>query len=160
MSTIYRGTLDNLWIKLQSNETLGILDSGYLEDYFGNDGQVTLHHIPTGDNYPLVMAEVPTETPEVPHDAFRGMTSLGTLPNGAFEVRGRCRDLVGNYTVFGSVQSPYGGESVIELLFSILPGWGSNSKIIADTAMAYAGVSVAKLTDRGITAGKLSRLKV
>ena len=41
MSTIYRGGMTTLWLTLQSNEALGVLDTDYMEDYFGAEGQVS-----------------------------------------------------------------------------------------------------------------------
>ena len=122
MSTVYRAQFSTLWITLQSNEQLGLLDSDYLEDYYGNDGQVTLHHIDSGIDYPVLMLHVSEETPEIPFDVFRGQTSLAILPNGDYEVRGRCRDLAGNYTILSAFESPLGTEAVSAQLFNILQG--------------------------------------
>ena len=120
METFYRSDFTEIWIRLTSGETLGILDTDYLEDYFGIDGQVTLHHLSSGERFPIVMAEQTDQTPGVPHDVFAGYRYLSDLPDGDYQVEGRVRDLNGSYSILSAVQNPYGGETVILLQFRIL----------------------------------------
>lgn len=122
MTVFYRQNFSQLWIKLQSNEALGVLDSDYLEDYFGVDGQVSLLHVPTGQRFAVLMVEVPQETPAVPHDVFQGYRFLSALPDGEYQVQCRVRDVLGNYTVVGDVASPRGDERRIALSFEVRPG--------------------------------------
>lgn len=122
--TIHRGSLTTLWFTLQSSEQLGILDSAYVEDYFGNDGQVSLYHIATNAYYPVVMVEQPAETPVIPHDVFKGSYALALLPDGDYQIRGRVKDVAGNYTILSVVQTPIGGETVQAMTFDIQPGNG------------------------------------
>ncbi len=124
MSTVYRGAFATLWITLQANETLGILDSDYLEDYFGNDSQVSLYHVDSGTHYPVLMLDQPLATPLIPYDVFKGQAAMASLPDGAYQVRGRCRDVGGNYTILSTVQTPLGGEQVLAMGFDIQPGAG------------------------------------
>ena len=124
MSTVYRGSFSTLWITLQSDETLGVLDSDYLEDYFGNDGQISLYHIDTDTYFPIVMIEQPLLTPTIPFDVFRGQIALAGLPNGSFEIRGRCKDELNHYTIIGAVQTPLGGEDLVTLPLQIVDGVG------------------------------------
>jgi hypothetical protein len=124
MTEFLRETFTTLWITLRSDEPLGILDSQYLENYDGMDGYVTIEHLVTGQRFDVPMAELPTETPGVPHDVFRGAIGLSGLPDGEFEIRGRVRDPQGNYTILGAVASPFGGERIQILSFRIVPGLG------------------------------------
>ena len=124
MSTVYRGAFATLWITLQANEALGILDSDYLEDYFGNDSQVSLYHIASDTHYPVLMLDQPLATPLIPYDVFKGQIAMASLPDGAYQVRGRCRDVGGNYSILSAVQTPLGGEQVLAMEFDIQPGDG------------------------------------
>ena len=122
MSVFYRGTFTALWLNISSNEALGILDTDYIEDYNGVDGHITLFNVGTGTPYDVVMLSVPSETPSVDNDYFRGAISLLTIPNGQYEVRCRVKDVVGNYTIIGAVSSPIGGERILSLPIDVLAG--------------------------------------
>jgi hypothetical protein len=125
MPTIYRGGMTTLWLTLQSNEQLGILDTDYIEDSYGNDGQVSLYHISTDTHYPVVMIAQPAQTPGVDNDVFMGSYLFSLLPDGDYEIRGRVRDVVGNYTIFSEFQNPVGGEGVQALGLTIASGFGT-----------------------------------
>ncbi len=125
MPTIYRAGMTTLWLTLQSNEALGILDSAYIEDYFGNDGQVSLYHNATDTHYSVLMVAQPAQTPGVGNDVFMGSYLFSLLPDGAYEIRGRVRDIVGNYTILSALQTPAGGEGVQALGLSIASGFAS-----------------------------------
>ena len=122
--TFYRAAHTTLWLTIQSNESLGVLDSDYIEDYHGADGQLTLHHVATTTDYPVLMAPQPDQTPLIPNDVFRGPVTLATLPDGDYELRGRVRDVTGNYTILSAFASPQGGEDVQAIVLTILPGNG------------------------------------
>lgn len=116
MTTFNRGNFTQLWIRLTSDEPLGVLDTDYLEDYYGNDGFITLYNPTTLGEFQLAMLAVPDITPNVPNDVFQGVYSpLSDLVDGTYELRFRCRDLYGNYTISNSVQSPVGDERVLAL---------------------------------------------
>jgi hypothetical protein len=117
-----RSQFSEIRITLRSNEVLGELDQSYIEDYFGTGGQVSLCHLATDTKYPVLMGEVTDSTPNVPHDVFRGFASLENLPDGAYEIQGRVRDLTGNYTILGEVSNPIGTERIVHLRFSVVPG--------------------------------------
>jgi hypothetical protein len=123
LSLFYRSSYSQIVIKLSSDETLGILDSGYLEDYGGNNGRVTLHHEPTGVKYPLLMAELPSETPATEHDVFEGRFLLTGKPNGRYWIQGRVRDIAGNYTILGAIANPVGNERVLSLGIELLDNY-------------------------------------
>lgn len=142
MTTIYRSVFSTLWITLQASEQLGLISGDYLEDYFGNSGQVSLYHVASDTYYPLVMIEAPLETPGIPHDVFVGQTSLAGLPDGNYQVRGRVRDVVGNYSIIGAVQSPFGDERVVAIPLSILPGSGATYSLPTSGLLVAVGVSV------------------
>jgi hypothetical protein len=144
---VYRGSFSSLWVTLQSNEQLGILDTDYLEDWAGNDGQVTVHHVEGATDYPVLMVEQPAQTPGTANDVFRGQIDLDAVPDGNYEIRGRCRDIVGNYTILNSVQSPVGGEQVIAMGFEIKAGAGLNYPMPA-SAVLVRGVYVVQLAAR------------
>jgi hypothetical protein len=112
MLVFYRSTFTELWITIQSNEPLAPLDSGYVEDYFGVDGQLTLYNVDTNSRTPVLMSEDTGETPSIPHDVFTGMVDLTLVPNGNYRVEGRVRDVIGNYRILSEVQTPFGGEAV------------------------------------------------
>ncbi len=137
---IYRGGMTTLWIKLQASEQLGLLSSDYLQDYFGNDGQVTLYHVESDTSFPLVMSEVVTESPTIPHDVFQGPIGIDTLPDGNFEVRGRVRDTADNYTILSAVQSPAGGEAIAVLAFEIKPGSSTVYRLSAGGLVLVMGL--------------------
>ena len=135
----YRANHTTLWLTIESNEALGILDSDYVEDYNGADGQMTLHHVGSDTDYPLVMAAVPDQTPSIDHDVFKGPIELVGLPSGDYEVRGRVRDLTGNYTILSAFLSPMGSESVQPIVLTIAEGNGY--RLVLPVA-AVAGVSI------------------
>lgn len=118
MPTFYRGLFTELWITLRSDEVLGVLDSDYLEDYFGTDGQVTLRY-EDGSFYTVLMNEVPEETPGIAHDVFTGPIDLNTIPDGIYTIQGRVRDVVDNYTILNEVENPFGNERIINLSFTV-----------------------------------------
>lgn len=139
MTTFNRGNFTQLWIKLTSDEPLGVLDTDYLEDYFGNDGFITLFHIGTETNYQVSMLAVPGETPGVDNDVFSGVYSpLSLLPNGAYELRFRCRDPYGNYTISNSVLSPFGDERVLALSLTLV--MSENPFVIGVGVVARLGI--------------------
>lgn len=125
MPTIYRGGMTTLWLTLQSNEQLGILDTDFVEDYFGNDGQVSLYHISTETHYPVVMVAQPDQTLGIDNDVFMGSYLFSVLPDGDYEIRGRVRDVVGNYTILSAFQNPVGGEGLQALGLTIASGFGT-----------------------------------
>lgn len=150
----YRGSFTTLIMDLPSNEALGLLDTGYLEDYNGVDGQLTLHHVDTTTDYSLTVTAVPAETPSVDNDYFRGSFTLAGKPNGVYQIRGRCRDTVGNVTILNSIASPAGGEDVRTLTLTILAGT-EDFHYIQPGAGVYGGyVTTARLrsSDRVVAA--------
>lgn len=124
MSNFYRGNYTNVIIVVRSNEELAILDSDYIEDYNGVDGQVSLYHIATDSRYPVPVVGIPSMTPTVPNDYFRGTYPLASLPNGDYQLQFRVRDIGGNYVISGAVSAPIGTESISTLTMTILPGTG------------------------------------
>jgi hypothetical protein len=128
MPTFVRGFFTELWITLRSDETLGILDSDYLEDYFGVDGQISLLH-ESNVRYTIVMNEVAEETTNVPHDVFTGFLELDSIPNGHYIVQARVRDIANSYTILGEVENPLGTERIINLEFDVADGPPSNTVV-------------------------------
>lgn len=140
MSTFNRGNFTQLWIKLTSDEPLGILDTDYLEDYDGNDGFITLHHVATSQDYQLAMLAVPQDTPSIPNDVFQGVYSpLSDLADGEYELRFRCRDPYGNYTISNSVAAPSGEERVINLALVLITA--ETVKVIGINVVARLGMT-------------------
>ena len=120
MIVFHRQNFTELWVTLQSNEVLGMLDSDYVEDYYGTDGQVTLYDTARDVRTPIPMTEVTGSedpTPTIPHDVFTGYIDLTTLSDGAYRIEGRVRDVVGYYTILSEVENPIGDERV--LLFEL-----------------------------------------
>src|ERR1051326_2911980 len=113
-----RQQYSQLWITLRSDESLSVLDTGYMEDYFGVDGQLTLRSMEDDTRTPFMMNENTSITPSVPHDAFEGYVDLTGLPDGTYRVEGRVRDTLGHYRILSEVQSSLGTESIS--LFEIL----------------------------------------
>lgn len=118
----YRSDHTTLFIKLNSDEPLGVLDSDYIEDYNGADGQLTIVNMRTMAQTAVIMVPLPLETPGIPNDVFEGQILLSTLTDDDYEIRGRVRDLVGNYTILTSFANPSGGERIIPFLFTITGG--------------------------------------
>lgn len=102
MQTFQRQQFNQLWITLTSNEVLGVLDFDYIEDYFGNDGQLTLHRISDDSRTPVLMNSLPLETPETNNDVFTGQIDLSTVENGLYRLEGAVRDISGNVTVLSA----------------------------------------------------------
>ncbi len=104
MTTFYRGGFQELWLTLSSDEALGLLDTGYLQDWSGQDGSVSLLHLHTGQRFPVPMAPAPPDSAA----NFRGWVALEGLPSGSYAIQGRVRDLVGNITILGAFHAPDG----------------------------------------------------
>lgn len=123
----YRGIYTNLWVRIQSNEALGVLDSDYIEDYDGNDGFLTLRNQSTGVAYQIAMSPVPGVTPEIPNDVFQGVIALSSIANGTYSLQGRVRDIIGNYSILGAVDPSiaFGDEQVLTLELEVLPGYAT-----------------------------------
>lgn len=115
MQTFLRLNYSDLWITLSSNEALGILDSDYIEDYFGVQGQISLRNVTSGVRVPVLMNELTSETLEIAQDVFSGVVPLASLADGLYEIEGRVRDVVGNFLILTQVQNPYGTETVLLL---------------------------------------------
>jgi hypothetical protein len=140
MSTFNRGNFSQLWIKLTSDEPLGVIETDYLEDYYGNDGFITLRHVDTAADFQMAMVPVPEETPTIPNDIFQGVYSpLSDLPDGYYELRFRCRDVVGNYTISNSVETPAGDERIIALALELITA--ESVVVIGIGVVARLGIS-------------------
>lgn len=118
-----RGNFTNLLLSVRSNEELGILDSDYIEDYDGTDGYITLKRLYDGNRVSYPAVALPAETPAIDNDVFQATISLSSLENTVYEVEGRVRDVIGNYTIFGSVANPIGGENITTLTVEIIDGF-------------------------------------
>ena len=115
MTTFFRGTFQELWLTLSSDEPLGILDTDYLEDWSGRNGRVSLFHIPTSQRFSVPMAPVPSDS----RVNFKGWIALPGLPNGLYSIQGRVRDILGNTTILGDYHIPEGSERVLCLDFDL-----------------------------------------
>ena len=120
ITTFARRNFDDLWIVLRADEELGPINGGFIEDYYGDVGYITLYHVDTEVEYQMAMLPVPEETPEIDNDVFEGTLPLAPMDNGLYEVRFRVTDLVGNRTISNSVQNPFGGERIISLMLNIV----------------------------------------
>lgn len=103
---------------IDSDEELGLLDTAYIEDFYGVDGYLTLTHVDSGDEFSIVMANVEGGGP-FPNDHFEGTRDATVMLLGLYEIRGRVVDLVGNYTILSAFQNPIGGEDVQSILFNL-----------------------------------------
>jgi len=109
------------WLDLtiDANEELGVIDTLYLEDYYGVDGHLTLVHQTTSQEFDIVMADV-VGGGAFAHDHYEGTRDATTMPLGSYEVRGQVRDVIGNRTIITAIQTPVGGERVISLIFDLV----------------------------------------
>jgi hypothetical protein len=148
MTTFYRGAFNQMWLEIRSNESLGILDTDYVEDYNGVDGQLSLYHVATAERFTVPMMAVASETPDVPNDFFRGVQNLSALPNGTYQVQGRVRDEVGNYSVLGAVAAPFGTERVLALELQVLDGFSTRHTVTAGPLTVRAATAVPRRTAR------------
>jgi hypothetical protein len=120
ISRFFRANHAQVAVTLSVNESLGTPDPDYLQDYDGNDGLISLFHAPSAIRYPLLMTEVLTETPDTPHDVFRGFFVLTGKPDGLYLLQGRLRDVVGNFTILGAIANPIGNEAIVDIGFEVL----------------------------------------
>ncbi len=110
----HRASFTEMHVVLSSDESLGVLDSDYIEDYTGTDGYLSLRHLQTMRRFSIPMAELLVETPEIPHDVFSGFIELSEIPDGEYRLEGRVRDVAGNYVIIGAFQDPRGDERVVD----------------------------------------------
>lgn len=103
---------------IDSDEELGILDTGYIEDFYGVDDFLTLKHVDTGEEFSIIMANVDNGGP-VPNDHLEGTRDATVMPLGDYEIRGRVVDVVGNVTILTTFQNPIGGEDIQSVLFTL-----------------------------------------
>ncbi len=115
MTIFNRNGFASLVIGLQSDEGLGILDTDYIEDYNGVDAQVTIYHISSTTSWPVVMSLIPT-------NLLRGQIALAGLPDGNYDVRGRVKDVYGNYSIISAFLNPNGSEDILIIGFTIISG--------------------------------------
>ncbi|MCK5643218.1 MAG: hypothetical protein KAJ19_20585 [Gammaproteobacteria bacterium] len=118
-----RGTFTNMLLTIKSSEELGILDSDYVEDYDGVDGFMTLKRLSDSQRVSYPTVAVPDETPGIPNDVWRITVPLASIDNGFYELEGRVRDIAGNYTIFGAVANPIGGEDITTLTLEVIDGF-------------------------------------
>lgn len=116
----YRNTYSQVAITITSNEVLGKLDTDYIEDYYGVDGQITLYHPDTNTRYPVLITAI------VAARQFIGYFNLANKPLGRYEIQGKVQDMVGNVTIIGSVNSGQ-VSSRVELQLFIRDGVGTGS---------------------------------
>ncbi len=121
MPNFYRAAYHDLVITLSSDKMLGFLTTGYLQNYSGLDGYITLRD-QAGVAHDMPMAEVALSAEPAPHEVFTGSLPLSTLPDGQYSVQCRVKDIVGNYTIVGAVASPIGTETVEVITFAIING--------------------------------------
>lgn len=118
-----RGAFTNMLLTIKSSEELGILDTDYVEDYDAVDGYMTLKRLSDSQRTSYPTVAVPDETPGIDNDVWRITVPLASIDNGFYELEGRVRDIVGNYTIFGSVALPYGGENYTTLTLEVVDGF-------------------------------------
>lgn len=118
-----RGVFTNMLLTIKSSEELGVLDSGYVEDYDGVDGYMTLKRLSDSLRVSYPAVAVPDETPQIPNDVWRISIPLASIDNGFYELEGRVRDIVGNHTIFGAVANPIGDERVTTLTLEVVDGF-------------------------------------
>lgn len=94
MIIFYRGSYSQAVITVQSNEVLGDLDTSFVEDYYGNDGQLSFYSLSAGTRSPFLVNWI-----DDTRTAFRGWLPLSIINDGVYELQGRVRDVVGNYTI-------------------------------------------------------------
>jgi hypothetical protein len=116
----YKSTFTDLYITLSSNEVLGVLDSSYVEDYFGTDGYISLLHVSSGQRFSVALGHLPLVTPTIPFDVFRGSIAMSSLPAGEYQIQGRVRDVIGNYSILSAISSPLGIEQTQVLTFTLI----------------------------------------
>lgn len=122
MQTFFRHVYTELVITLQADSSLGLLDGGgFIEDYFGNDNQVTFHNLDTNSRTAVFIAEDVEITPDTPHDVFTAVIDLSSIADGLYRVEGRARDIAGNYTIISDFSSPSGNEDFILMEILISP---------------------------------------
>lgn len=114
----YRDSSNNLGFVFKSDETLGILETDYFEDFYGIDGQLTIRSQATSSE--LVLTLIPSTN--LPKTEFYGWIPVASLPNGDYTVEGRCKDVVGNYTIITAFQNSIQAQSRVLLGFSIKDG--------------------------------------
>ncbi len=118
-----RGNFTDMLLTIKSSEELGILDSGFVEDFDGVDGFMTLRRLSDGLRVSYPAIAVPGETPGIANDVFRITVPLAPIVNGLYELDGRVRDLVGNHTIFGTFASPAGDEDITTLTLEVVDGF-------------------------------------
>lgn len=136
MTTFFRGAFQELWITLSSDEPLGFLDTAYLQDWSGQDGRVSLLHLPTGQRFPVPMAPAPADS----RLNFKGWIGLESLPSGAFAIQGRVRDLLGNLTILGAYVAPEGSERILSLEFNLIDGARATPVLQIGPALLQGGM--------------------
>jgi len=121
MQIFYRQNFTEIVLTLRSDSSLGLLDGGYIEDYFGIDNQLTLHNMDTNSRVALLLDEDTDVTPSIPHDAFSAVIDLSSTIDGLYRIEGRVRDTAGNYTILSDFSTPNGTEDLIMLELLISP---------------------------------------
>ena len=141
----YRGTFTTLHVVIRANEPLALLETGFVEDFYGVDDQLTLYHLETRGRFELLVSPV--------GDGFEGFLPLATLPDGEYEVQGRVRDAIGNATIFNASEVP-GPAQVVPLRVSVLPGYRGTPRVSRGPLLVAGGVSL----DLPLTNARLARL--
>jgi len=118
-----RGNFTSAQISIKASEELGLLDTDYVEDYDGVDGYMTLRRLSDDLRVSFPAVAVPAETPDVDNDVWRITVPLASVNNEPYELEGRVRDIIGNYTIFGSVATPIGGEDIESLSIQFIEGF-------------------------------------
>lgn len=127
MITFFRGQYAEAVLEIHSSEELGLINTGFLEDAYGTDGQISVRNMDTGIRYPLLMAEVSDGGP--PHDYFRGYLPLASVPNGPYALDFRVQDPRGNVTIVGALETGGTADRYQSIEFAIAPGFGVSIKL-------------------------------
>jgi hypothetical protein len=133
----YRGTFTHLLIRLESSVAIGVLDVTYVQDYFGANGQLTIQHLDSGQRFvvPMVVAG---------DDKLQGTILFADIPNGDYQIQGRIRNTSDEYFILTVVQTPLGGEEIIESEFEVSGLFGyTTQEIRIDPATLTGGYRIA-----------------
>jgi hypothetical protein len=134
-----RGQFSSVVITLTSDEPLGLLDSSFIEDDTGLDGYLTLYHVGSAQRWQMPMVALPLETPGTVNDVFTGSLPLSGLPNGTFQLRGRVRDLAGNYSTLGSSANSTPNDQILNLELQIVGGKGATIPLTGEGSGIHFG---------------------
>ena len=117
--TVYCNKITYAKLMVTASEELAVLDTDYIENKAGVDGQLTFVHVDSGQTFSIIMGLVDNQD-GISNNYFEGLRAVSDMPLGDYQICGRVVDKGRNYLILSDFDSPNGEEDIQEVLFELV----------------------------------------